>query len=94
MTAASDYDVLNKLAYQSWLDRGQPVGSPDIDWEYACNLLRASPTPPLTPSVSSQQSGTTDEPPALATAPSSKTQPPIKATAGKKAPLLDGITRN
>lgn len=33
-----EYDrdfMLNALAYRSWMNRGQPMGSPNIDWAIA-----------------------------------------------------------
>lgn len=32
---SDEYTLLRELAYQSWLDRGQPVGSPETDWNFA-----------------------------------------------------------
>jgi hypothetical protein len=33
---ASELDELvKKLAYESWLARGRPVGSPEVDWQKA-----------------------------------------------------------
>ena len=31
--------MLERLAYQSWLNRGCPVGSPEVDWHQAINVL-------------------------------------------------------
>lgn len=30
-----DYKLLRRLAYESWLARGMPEGSPDVDWTSA-----------------------------------------------------------
>ncbi|MGC3980568.1 MAG: DUF2934 domain-containing protein [Steroidobacteraceae bacterium] len=30
-----DREVLEQFAYESWLRRGRPIGSPEIDWEAA-----------------------------------------------------------
>jgi len=35
------HEALTSLAYQSWLDRGQPIGSPEIDWTIAEQKLAA-----------------------------------------------------
>jgi hypothetical protein len=35
------HEILTSLAYQSWLDRGQPIGSPEIDWTIAEQKLAA-----------------------------------------------------
>ncbi len=35
---------LQQLAYESWCSRGCPVGSPEVDWEYACRVLSAQLT--------------------------------------------------
>ena len=32
---SDEYTLLCELAYQSWLDRGQPMGSPETDWIFA-----------------------------------------------------------
>ncbi len=32
---SDEYTLLCELAYQSWLDRGQPMGSPETDWMFA-----------------------------------------------------------
>jgi hypothetical protein len=47
---------LTLLAFQSWLARGQPLGSPIIDWtvahqKFSAELaeLRVTPTPPNEP---------------------------------------------
>ncbi|MBV8213832.1 MAG: DUF2934 domain-containing protein [Verrucomicrobia bacterium] len=29
------HDLLNKLAYESWEERGRPEGSPEVDWQKA-----------------------------------------------------------
>jgi hypothetical protein len=39
------------LAYQLWLDRGCPVGSPEEDWFRAEQTLRASEESPAIPAV-------------------------------------------
>jgi hypothetical protein len=41
MSQTSRDEMLSALAYQSWLDRGQPSGSPDIDWCIAEQKLAA-----------------------------------------------------
>ena len=32
MTRAYSHDEIAKLAYELWLRRGRPFGSPEIDW--------------------------------------------------------------
>ncbi len=33
------YQAISNLAYDLWLSRGQPIGSPEVDWEQAEQLL-------------------------------------------------------
>ena len=40
--AHPDYESIEALAYQRWLNRGCPVGSPEIDWNRAEEELRNS----------------------------------------------------
>lgn len=35
----SEHELLSRLAYQSWLDRGKPYGSPEVDWSIAVQHL-------------------------------------------------------
>lgn len=42
MARTHQHELLERLAYQSWLDRGQPIGSPEVDWNRAlqqCNSI-------------------------------------------------------
>ena len=39
MTAKYEHDDIARIAYRSWLDRGQPDGSPEIDWYYALSVV-------------------------------------------------------
>ncbi len=39
MKYQSDHEKLEELAYRSWIDRGQPLGSPEIDWYYALSIV-------------------------------------------------------
>jgi len=39
MTAKYQHDDIAKIAYRSWLDRGQPDGSPEIDWYFALSVV-------------------------------------------------------
>jgi hypothetical protein len=32
MDQDTDYETIEHLAYQLWLERGSPIGSPDEDW--------------------------------------------------------------
>ena len=34
-----DYELLSQVAYASWLARGKPEGSPEVDWTYARSQL-------------------------------------------------------
>lgn len=36
------YDEIAALAYQLWKERGEPIGSPQIDWERAETTLEIS----------------------------------------------------
>jgi hypothetical protein len=36
-----DHQILERLAYEAWLRRGKPVGSPEVDWDEACRQLEA-----------------------------------------------------
>ena len=36
------HDLVQKLAYQHWEERGSPLGSPEIDWFAAETTVRAS----------------------------------------------------
>ena len=38
----SHYDFVSKLAYKLWLQRGGPLGSPDVDWFAAEQAVYAS----------------------------------------------------
>lgn len=40
MSNTDEHDLLRSLAYQSWLDRGQPHGSPEVDWSHAQQQLQ------------------------------------------------------
>ena len=39
MSANYQHDDIAKIAYRSWLERGQPDGSPEIDWYYAVSVI-------------------------------------------------------
>jgi hypothetical protein len=41
MLKLEEQALLESLAYQSWLERGQPIGSPEVDWERAKQRLQA-----------------------------------------------------
>ena len=51
VTFESADEATAKLAYELWLQRGQPEGSPEEDWYRAKDLLRAGEAV-LTPSSS------------------------------------------
>ena len=36
-------DEIAAVAYRRWLERGSPVGSPEVDWQEAERELRAKP---------------------------------------------------
>ena len=38
-------EEIEKRAYQLWEERGAPLGSPEIDWERAEQVLRGDPQP-------------------------------------------------
>jgi hypothetical protein len=40
MQKIEEEELLRRFAYQSWLDRGRPIGSPDIDWQHARRMLQ------------------------------------------------------
>jgi Protein of unknown function (DUF2934) len=40
-TPASSGEVIAKVAYELWLERGSPIGSPEQDWFRAEQLLNA-----------------------------------------------------
>lgn len=40
MQVLDEQQVLQNLAYQAWLERGQPFGSPEIDWQRAQQLFQ------------------------------------------------------
>ncbi len=40
-----DHELISRLAYQLWLDRGQPLGSPEIDWNLAVKLSTQQRSP-------------------------------------------------
>jgi hypothetical protein len=53
----STHERLKALAFESWIGRGRPVGSPDVDWEEALKQLADTqsdqepvPAPGSTPS--------------------------------------------
>ncbi len=35
MARQYDHEVLEHFAYEAWLERGRPLGSPEIDWATA-----------------------------------------------------------
>jgi hypothetical protein len=39
LSEVEEQQLLEQLAYQSWLSRGCPVGSPEVDWHHAVNIL-------------------------------------------------------
>ena len=38
---AQSSSEIEALAYQSWVDRGRPIGSPEVDWHTAVEQLRS-----------------------------------------------------
>jgi hypothetical protein len=40
--AAPDHDVVEELAYQLWILRARPIGSPEVDWYRAEQEFRNS----------------------------------------------------
>ncbi|HYW43968.1 MAG TPA: DUF2934 domain-containing protein [Bryobacteraceae bacterium] len=41
-SAHPEHEKIEALAYQLWLERGSPAGSPEIDWRRAEEELRNS----------------------------------------------------
>ena len=41
-TVTPNYDKVAALAYELWLDRGCPIGSPEVDWSRAEEELKDS----------------------------------------------------
>jgi len=39
MSRDNQQQQLERIAYQSWLSRGCPVGSPEVDWDHACKVV-------------------------------------------------------
>jgi hypothetical protein len=39
MSAHYQHDDIARLAYWRWLERGQPQGSPEVDWYYALSVV-------------------------------------------------------
>jgi hypothetical protein len=44
LSEVEEQQLLEQLAYQSWLSRGCPVGSPEVDWHHAVNILNTQLT--------------------------------------------------
>lgn len=42
-----NHERTERLAYQFWLERGCPFGSPEVDWLRAEEKLRSETFPPL-----------------------------------------------
>jgi hypothetical protein len=40
MQKLEEEELLRRFAYQSWLERGRPLGSPEIDWQHAQRMLQ------------------------------------------------------
>jgi hypothetical protein len=41
MLKLEEQELLQRYAYQAWLERGKPIGSPEVDWEKAKAMLHA-----------------------------------------------------
>lgn len=39
ITAKYEHDDIARIAYLAWLERGQPDGSPEVDWYYAVSVV-------------------------------------------------------
>ena len=39
--AGDIHEILKRLAYESWLERGRPIGSPEVDWQKAEEKIRS-----------------------------------------------------
>src|SRR5262249_17968374 len=44
--ASPTHAEIAELAYRLWMERGAPMGSPEIDWERAEHMLLGPPPPP------------------------------------------------
>jgi len=56
MTATYQHDHIAEIAYRAWLDRGQPLGSPEVDWYYALSVISNPEEIRMTPVDSSVDS--------------------------------------
>jgi hypothetical protein len=36
------HEVIKELAYEYWVERGRPMGSPEVDWYKAEQAMRSS----------------------------------------------------
>ena len=34
-----NHDEIAEIAYQAWVERGQPMGTPEVDWNYALAVV-------------------------------------------------------
>jgi len=41
MLEVEEQELLRTFAYRAWVERGMPIGSPEIDWKRAQEMLRA-----------------------------------------------------
>lgn len=82
MPNIDEHELLRNLAYQAWLDRGQPHGSPEIDWSRAQQQLQQQAAVIATP-ISGEQADRNSTPAAaqLDDAQSGHTQLDASATA-------------
>jgi hypothetical protein len=44
--AGEVHELMNKLAYEFWEERGRPIGSPGVDWHKAEQKIRLSTSAP------------------------------------------------
>jgi len=61
MTAKYEHDDIAEIAYRAWLDRGQPDGSPEIDWYYALSVVSNPEEIRMTPSGRSLSEESADD---------------------------------
>jgi len=91
MEALPDTEEVERLAYQLWIERGRPVGTPLEDWDRAERLLRFSrdgsesaQTPDLAPDAGSANGLATQAQPDDATSRPEKSRATLDGAAGPR----------
>ncbi len=62
MPSPIDHELLSRLAYQLWLDRGQPIGSPEIDWNLAVKFCTQQRSPTDVPAQEQSEQTASNDP--------------------------------